>query len=166
MGAEGVPRGWKVGAGPSSLDQAWLPLCTTECPVAQGCGGAHGWGAPPVPPPHRPGRRGEALAGVSGPSAGHVQCGLNSQGSLLPSWPLAILFLRGAPPPTLPPFWVNWIHEDKAEIASHTQNREAVTFGNLGAPTFYMKTRSSLLSTGHFPKGFCWRRPQQLRAFP
>lgn len=38
--------------------------------VAQGCRGAQGWGAPPVAPPYRTDLKGEALAGVSGPSAG------------------------------------------------------------------------------------------------
>lgn len=40
MGVEGLPLGWKVGAGPGSPDPAWCPLCTADCSVARWGGGA------------------------------------------------------------------------------------------------------------------------------
>lgn len=119
---------------------------------------------PQRPPPHRPGRRGEALASVSGPSAGHVQCGLNSQDSSVPSWPLPVLFLRGSRL-TLLPFWANWTLKDKAEMASHSQSREAVTFANQrGSQILYEDKELPVLNLT-FPQGSVGRT-QQLGAFP
>lgn len=129
VGVKGMLLGWKVGAGPGSLDRAQPPLRIAQCSVAQGCRGAHGWGASPATPAHRPGRRGTALAGVSGPSAGHLQCGLISQGSSLPAWPREVPLVTGAAPPTPLLFWVNWTHGRGRIAPPHPKIRKLSPLG-------------------------------------
>lgn len=75
---------------------------------------------------------------MSGPSAGHLQCGLVSQGSSLPTWPGAVPLVTGAdhhrPPPVPLLFWVNWTRGRGRKCSPHPKVRkQAVAFGDLRA---------------------------------
>lgn len=78
--------------------------------MAQECRGAQGWGAPPAAPPYGTDLKGDALAGVSGPSAGRLRHGLVSQGRAFPPVP------AGAPLSAFLPFWENWTRQETETV--------------------------------------------------
>lgn len=147
VGVEGCRGAGRWVLAPATWTRPGFPSALPSVLWLRGAEGPMGGVDPQCPSPHRPGCRGEALASVSGPSAGHVQCGLNSQDSSLPSWPLPVLFLTGAPALTPLPFWVYQTLEEKQKWPPTPKVGKLSPSGIRGAPRFHMKTRSCLSST-------------------
>lgn len=63
------------------------------------------------------------------------------------------LFLTGAPALTPLPLWVYQTLEDKAEVATHSQSREAVPFRNQRGPQISYEDKELPVLNLTFPQG-------------